>query len=131
MSSFQAERWRRWIRAPVRLRGEMMRPAACPSGHDEGQLYSAFYASRTASLPSAARFRATGSLPPWRFGGGAVPATRAVVKDIMTNLRHRDGVLQLDEAAARMLQRGLDRKHHARLERTAHLRACRDRAFCS
>jgi hypothetical protein len=29
MNSFQAERWRRWIRAPVRLRGEMMRPAAC------------------------------------------------------------------------------------------------------
>src|SRR5829696_4871515 len=98
MSSFQAEKWRRWIS------GEMIWHAAGRSGYDEASTSIRHSTQpRTASLPSAARFRGTGSLPPCRFDGGAVPATRAVAIDIMSNLHHRDRILQFDEAAARML----------------------------
>src|SRR4051812_40283282 len=61
------------------------------------------------------------SLPPRHFGRSAIPATRAVAVNFVSSLRHRNSVLQLDEAATRMLQRRLDRKHHARLERKARI----------
>src|SRR6185437_14659272 len=46
-----------------------------------------------------------------------IPAAAGLAIDLVAGWRHRDGVLQLDEAALWMLHRGLDRHHHARFER--------------
>src|SRR5690242_9034159 len=47
---------------------------------------------------------------------GAIPAAGAVAVDLKAVRRHRDGIFELDEAALGMLQRGLDRDHHADFE---------------
>src|SRR5258708_7039364 len=48
---------------------------------------------------------------------GHVPATAIIAEPFPSALRDRDGVLEFDEPALRMQDRGFDRDHHAALER--------------
>src|SRR5258708_28321046 len=48
---------------------------------------------------------------------GHVPATAIIAEPFLSALRDRDGVLEFDEPALRMQDRGFDRDHHAALER--------------
>ena len=50
-------------------------------------------------------------------GAGAIPAAGAIAINLVPGRRHCHSILELDEAAARMQQRGLDRNHHAGFER--------------
>src|SRR5262245_31121511 len=50
-------------------------------------------------------------------GAAAVPAARALAIDVAALVGDDRRVLELDEAALGMLHRGLDRDHHAGLER--------------
>src|ERR1700761_6298435 len=54
-----------------------------------------------------------------RSGGnaGPVPAADAIAVNFKAGGRHDHRIFELDEAATRMLQRGLDRNDHAGLER--------------
>ena len=47
----------------------------------------------------------------------SIPAARALAVDLVARVGHHHGVLQLDEAARRMLERGLDRHHRADFQR--------------
>src|SRR3954463_15099287 len=59
--------------------------------------------------------RATHLLPHRR--PAAVPPSPTLAENLKSRIGHRNGVLQLDETARRMLQRGLHRDHHAGFER--------------
>src|SRR5258705_11017861 len=48
---------------------------------------------------------------------GHVPATAMIAEPFPSALRDRDGVLEFDDPALRMQDRGFDRDHHAALER--------------
>src|SRR5215475_2999086 len=51
-------------------------------------------------------------------GPTPIPAASALAVDIEADFCHHDRIFELDEAALGMLQRGLNRPHHAALERT-------------
>src|SRR6202040_377163 len=68
----------------------------------------------SAVIPSIA---ATGDAAGGPSAAGAIPAAGAIAVNLVPGRRHCDGIFELDEAAARMQQRGLDRNHHAGFER--------------
>src|SRR5437868_9660739 len=49
-------------------------------------------------------------------GPTTIPAACPLAENLKPRVGYGDRVLQLDEAAGRMLQRGLDRDHHAGFE---------------
>src|SRR5436190_15494505 len=91
-------------------------PPSCSAGCPRpSALPRAAYAPSSSATPKTTAWRFDGSLP--GAGPRAVPSATALAVDLEARIGDRHRVLELDEAALGVLQRGLDRDHHAGFER--------------